>query len=96
MLRELRISFSQLDGVMLSGAFGNYASEESLCTVGLLPRECAGKIVHIGNAAGEGAKLAAINYNEYKRAVKIAENAEYLELATNKTFQELYIEEMAF
>lgn len=95
-LRELRISFSQLDGVMLSGAFGNYASEESLCTVGLLPRECAGKIVHIGNAAGEGAKLAAINYNEYKRAVKIAENAEYLELATNKTFQELYIEEMAF
>lgn len=96
LLQEFGIGFDDLDRVMLAGAFGNYASPKSVCTLGILPSGCESKIVQIGNAAGEGAVLAAINYNEYKRALQIAENAEFLELAASEYFRETFIEEMMF
>ena len=50
----------------------------------------------MGNAAGEGAQIAVLNRLEYERAEELASRTDFLELATDPKFQEIYVEEMEF
>ena len=47
--------------VLLAGAFGNYMDSGSACEIGMIPYELHDRIKAVGNAAGEGAKLATVN-----------------------------------
>ena len=51
--------------VLLAGAFGNYLNPRSACRIGMIPPELLPKIQPIGNAAGEGSRLCALNEAEY-------------------------------
>ena len=44
----------------------------------------------VGNAAGTGARLALLSMAQRDRAVKIAREAEYIELATHKDFSSIF------
>ena len=80
----------------LAGAFGNYLDPASACRIGMLPSLLLSKVVPIGNAAGEGAKRCALCEDEFARAIKIAEETEFLELATLDTFQDRFIKSNYF
>lgn len=80
----------------LAGAFGNYLDPESACKIGMLPPLLLSRVVPIGNAAGEGAKRCALCESEFARAIKIAEETEFLELATLDTFQDRFIKSNYF
>lgn len=96
MADTLGIEVGEIQKVMIAGAFGNYMSPHSACGIGMIPQELEDRIVPIGNAAGEGAKIAALNYEEYKRCQRIAENCEFLELATHPDFQDTFVDMMEF
>lgn len=93
---ESGIGYEGIDRVLIAGAFGNYMSPDSACDIGLIPSVLRDKIVMIGNAAGEGAKLSILNEEEFNKAGKIAEKTEFIELALMPEFQDIFVENLGF
>jgi len=96
MAEKLKIKLSDIQQVFIAGAFGNYMSPQSACDIGLIPAQLKNKIKPIGNAAGQGSKICALNKYEYKTTLNIVRDTEFLELATNPNFQEYFIDELEF
>ncbi|MEA4901958.1 ASKHA domain-containing protein [Desulfitobacterium sp.] len=96
LMTEMGIQKEQLDRVLLAGAFGNYIKKESALRIGLLPPLPIEKISAIGNAAGDGAKMALLSTEERERASVLADRAEHLELSARMDFQEQFIKALSF
>lgn len=96
MCRHLKVSSDDIESVMIAGAFGSYMSPDSACGIGLIPPVLREKVLAIGNAAGEGSKLCALSIDEYLRAAKIASNMDYLELAADPAFQDVFVDQLEF
>ena len=90
------ITPGQIGKVWLAGAFGNYMNPSSACAIGMFPEELNGRICSIGNAAGEGARMAALNQEAYEKSSRLAADTEFVELALKKEFQEVFVDELAF
>ena len=88
--------FSDIREVQLAGAFGSYMDPASACAVGLFPSELEHKIRPIGNAAGEGARRAALYVEEYEVCSRLVEETEFLELAGDREFSDAFMEELPF
>jgi len=82
--------------VLLAGAFGSYLDPDSACGIGLLPPALRDRIVSVGNAAGEGARLAALSQRELDRSKASAAQAEFVELALDPDFQDVFIDNLSF
>ena len=80
----------------LAGAFGNYLTPASACRIGMIPPVLLDRIQPIGNAAGEGAKLCALNREEYLYSQTLAKNTDFLELASMPQFQDCYVDALEF
>ncbi len=96
MCRRLGIVTNDIQSVMIAGAFGSYMSPASACGIGLIPPELEDKVVAIGNAAGQGARLCVLSIDEYKRAATLSRKIEYLELAADPAFQDVFVDELEF
>ncbi len=96
MCQHWNVSLSDIEEVLVAGAFGNYMNPASACSIGLLPMELSDKVLPIGNAAGEGAKLAILNQQEFLRSHKLASGTEFLELANRPEFQDTFVDELSF
>ncbi|MDR3585705.1 MAG: ASKHA domain-containing protein [Desulfosporosinus sp.] len=96
LLQEMGSSPQEIDRILLAGAFGNYIKKESALKIGLLPSLPLVRITTIGNAAGDGAKMALLSTEERARAEFLALRAEHIELSTKKDFQVEFIKALAF
>lgn len=96
LLREAGITENDVDSVLLAGAFGNYIRVESALAVGLLPDLSLEKIVPVGNAAGDGARMALISKSVRARAFALPALVEHVELSTRQDFQEEFINALSF
>ena len=96
MARELGIAISQIDKVLLAGAFGSFLKPESACRIGLLPAELLEKITAVGNAAGSGAKMMACSKDEFARTDELISHIEFIELASLPDFQREFAKNMRF
>ncbi len=96
MAEKLGIKVTDIKKVMIAGAFGNYMDPQSACEIGLIPKELEEKIEMIGNAAGEGSKIATLNKEEFLRAQAIKKNIEFLELASSPNFQDVFVDNLLF
>ena len=52
--------------------------------------------IAIGNAAGQGARLCMLSIDEYQRSARLAGRIEYLELAADPAFQDVFVDELEF
>jgi len=95
LLKEMGVKFTQLNKVMLAGAFGNFIKKESALGMGLLPPIPIKDIITIGNAASEGAKMVLLSAKERIRAVELAKTAEHIELSNKKGFQDEFIKSLS-
>jgi uncharacterized 2Fe-2S/4Fe-4S cluster protein (DUF4445 family) len=50
----------------------------------------------VGNAAGEGAKIALLSFREREAAKRFKEFIEYVELSADPTFNDIFTEALAF
>ena len=96
LIKGLGKKTEEVEEVLLAGAFGNYMSPEAACRIGMIPPVLLSKIKSIGNAAGEGSKLAAINEEEFEYAGRLYEGVEFLELASRPEFMDLYGKNLNF
>lgn len=92
----LDIQESQIEQVLIAGAFGNYMDSSSACRIGLIPRGLQDKIKAIGNAAGEGAVLASLDQDRWRSGQRMTEVIEFAELAAEPSFSDIFVEELEF
>lgn len=85
-----------LEQILVAGAFGNYMDTENACEIGLFPRACRDRIVGIGNAAGEGAKLALSDEACWAQAKELTRHVEFVELASEPDFQNRFVQNLNF
>ena len=93
---RLGIDLTDIQRVCIAGAFGNYMDPESACDIGLIPPELRSKVVPVGNAAGEGAKMVLQDRAAWDRARRLARKAEFLELASLPQFQDEFVDQLEF
>lgn len=86
----------KLDSVTLAGAFGSYINRESALVMGMFPDCELEKVQAVGNAAGDGAKLALLDRGKRKEAMEVAQNVEFVETAVEADFQDRFALAMAF
>lgn len=96
LMEHAGVALEELDSLVLAGAFGNYMRRESAVAAGLIPAVPMEKIRSVGNAAGEGAKLALVSMDMRSEADEIARSVEYIELTTHPGFQDRFSEELMF
>ena len=96
MCRHLSVEPEQIRSVLLAGAFGNYMEPRSACRIGMIPPELLKRIRPIGNAAGAGAKRCAVSREAYEYSKKLAEETEFLELASRPEFQDCFVDALEF
>ncbi len=96
MAQRLETPLAKIDQVFLAGAFGNYLKPESACAIGMIPPVLLDKIVPVGNAAGEGSKLAALSRAHFEESSRLAQETEFLELASLPEFQDCYVDNLLF
>ena len=94
--QRMGVKPGDIENVYLAGAFGNYLKPESACRIGMIPPVLREKITPIGNAAGEGAKLCALRRDEFAYSQMLANNTEFLELASLPDFQDCYVDALEF
>jgi len=87
-----KLGIEKLDRVILAGAFGSYIDPEKAMILGMFP-DCELKNVSaVGNAAGDGARMALLNKDKRAEANEIAKKVEYMELTIEQDFQKEFIE----
>ena len=96
MCEHLGVAVEDIEQVYLAGAFGNYLDPAAACAIGMIPPVLADRIVPIGNAAGEGARLCALSAAEYEYSKRLARDTEFLELASMRQFQDRFIDCLNF
>lgn len=89
-----RLGIQKLDKVILAGAFGSYIDTEEAMVLGMFP-DCDLKNVYaVGNAAGDGARIALFNRDKRTEAEEIAKKVEYIELTIEGDFQKEFMGSM--
>lgn len=94
--RKLGIEDMELKHILLAGAFGNYIRKESALRIGLLPDVPLDRIRFIGNAAASGAQMALISRKSRDKARELARKIEYIEIAHEIDFTDIYTDSMSF
>ena len=82
--------------VLLAGAFGNYIRKESALRIGLLPNVPVESIRFVGNAASSGAQMILLSQQWREKASQLAQNIQYVEIANEKEFSDIYTDCMLF
>jgi uncharacterized 2Fe-2S/4Fe-4S cluster protein (DUF4445 family) len=79
------------DKIILAGGFGSYIDKEKAMLIGLIP-DCALENVYaIGNAAGDGARIALLNIEKRKDIEAVTRRVERFELPTDPEFQNQFM-----
>lgn len=89
-----KMGVTKLDRVELAGAFGSHIDREASLTLGMFPDVPIDKVVVVGNAAGDGARMALLNRNKRKEADERARWVEFVEIATEPTFEKEFMQAM--
>ncbi len=83
---------TDIEQVIIAGAFGTFIDVGSAVTIGMLPPLPLDRFSQVGNAAGTGARLALISTTQRAKAAEIARRDGYIELASVPNFQRKFAE----
>ena len=97
LMEELKIDAARIASVSLAGAFGNYVDKRSALGIGMLPAAIPiDRIQGVGNAAGQGSRMALLSRTVRRRAETLARKVDYFELSKHPSFEDVFIESLAF
>jgi uncharacterized 2Fe-2S/4Fe-4S cluster protein (DUF4445 family) len=94
LMNRLSMTDQDIDRVLLAGAFGNYIRPSSAIRIGLLPNVPLDRIRSVGNAAATGAEILLISEESRARAAKLARKIQYIEIAHEKDFSDIFADAM--
>lgn len=96
LLESAGLDFSQIDRIIIAGAFGSYIDPKNVVNIGMFPKVSLKKIVQVGNAAAVGAKMVLVSSQQRKKAENIAKKVKYLELTVFPTFSDHFVKSTLF
>ncbi|MCB9892322.1 MAG: DUF4445 domain-containing protein [Planctomycetes bacterium] len=96
LLHVLGRRVEELDAIHLAGAFGQHLRKETAIQIGLVPAIDPERIVSAGDTAGFGSRLALCDVAAWKRAQRIAERIEPIELAMRADYLQHFASLMDF
>ena len=94
--KKLGLEDADIQHVYLAGAFGNYINPANAVRLGLLPEIPLERIRSIGNAAAVGAQMTLISNQCRKAAADLAQKTQYVEIAHQPEFQDVFADCMFF
>jgi len=89
LLRELGIDTP--DKIILAGAFGSHIDREKALILGMIPDCPVGRVLSVGNAAGDGARIALLNRYKRSETARISASMRRIELPVDPDFQNEYL-----
>lgn len=95
-LADSGLSSSDIDQMVIAGAFGSYIDVPSAVAIGMLPEIDVARVSQVGNAAGAGARRMLLSKTMRKAAEQIALSARYLELTAYPDFSGHYARALGF
>ncbi|MFH2038870.1 MAG: ASKHA domain-containing protein [Chloroflexota bacterium] len=96
LLAEAGINDEDIQTFIVAGAFGTYLDIGSAIQIGMFPDIPRQRFKQVGNAAGGGARKLLVSMHQRQMADTIAENVNYVELATHPDFMKIYVKALAF
>ena len=91
LLDKVGLTFSQLDRVIIAGAFGDFIDLDEAIAIGLLPEIPAEKYVFIGNGSLLGAQLISLSSELLDDCERIAKKMTNIELSEDSSFMDRYM-----
>ena len=95
-MQELGVEADELVEIYLAGSFGSYINPQSARIIGLVPPVPVERIKAVGNAAGEGAKIALLSFRERMVARSLPQIVEYHELSGRGDFNDSFLAVLQF
>ncbi|RPJ26454.1 MAG: DUF4445 domain-containing protein [Chloroflexi bacterium] len=86
-----RTGLQSPDKIILAGGFGSYIDKEKAMLIGLIPDCDLANVYAVGNAAGDGARIALLNVEKRDEIDSIARRVERFELPTDPEFQNQFM-----
>ena len=75
------------DKIILAGGFGSYIDKEKAMLIGLIPDCDLENVYAVGNAAGDGARIALLNVEKRNEIDGVTRKVDRFELPTDPEFQ---------
>jgi uncharacterized 2Fe-2S/4Fe-4S cluster protein (DUF4445 family)/NADPH-dependent glutamate synthase beta subunit-like oxidoreductase len=88
------LGIDKVDKVILAGAFGSYIDKVSAAILGMFPDCDPQNVYSVGNAAGDGARMALLNVDKRREADEYARKVEYIELTLSPKFEKMFAHSM--
>ena len=86
-----RAGVEHVDRILLAGAFGSYIDPYYAMILGLIPDCDLAQVTAVGNAAGDGARIALLNKEKRVEAEEMAHRTKYIETAVDPEFQDEFV-----
>ena len=86
-----RMGVAEVERITLAGAFGSYIDPQYAMLLGLIPDCPLDRVTAVGNAAGDGARIALLNRHKRAEAAEIARWVTYVETAVDPQFQDEFV-----
>ena len=82
---------NHIDQIKLAGAFGSYIDPKYAMILGLIPDCDLARVKAVGNAAGDGARIALLNVDKRREAGQVSRSTKYIETAVHPEFQKEFV-----
>ncbi len=89
LLRQMNLE--RPDKLILAGGFGSYIDKTKAMLIGLIPDMPLEDVYAVGNAAGDGARIALLNLEKRREAAEVARTVQRFELPTDPEFQNQFM-----
>ncbi len=86
-----RFGLQDPDKVILAGGFGSFIDKEKAMLIGLIPDCKLENVYAVGNAAGDGARIALLNIEKRNEIDAVTRKVERFELPTDPDFQNQFM-----
>jgi len=86
-----RSGVAAVDRIVLAGAFGSYIDPLHAMVLGLIPDCDLAKVEAVGNAAGDGARIALLDRARRADSEGLARRVHYIETAIDPSFQDEFV-----
>jgi len=90
-----RMRIDHVDRIKIAGAFGNHIDTRHAMILGLIPDCDLDQVFSVGNAAGDGARMALIDRNAREEIERVVKRIQKVETAVEPKFQEHFVQAMA-
>lgn len=96
LLLEAGLAEEDLDCLVVAGAFGTVVDIPNAITIGMLPALPPDRFHQVGNAAGDGVRMALVSTEVREQAEELARRCRHLEFNTLPGFQKAFMGRIGF